>query len=60
LPRGWIGKRGESESISGRLDPAALEADEDELLILAKKVPPAIRDTVLCGEQKWTWRSSKN
>ncbi len=35
-----------SEDLIVRL-AAALEADEDELLILAKKVPPAIRQRVL-------------
>jgi transcriptional regulator with XRE-family HTH domain len=34
-----------SEDLIRRL-AAALEADEDELLILAKKVPPTIRDRV--------------
>jgi hypothetical protein len=46
LPRGWIANdQIESEELIGRL-AAALEADEDELLILAKKIPPTIRERV--------------
>jgi HTH-type transcriptional regulator, competence development regulator len=50
LPRGRIGKRRETDSITDdciwRL-AAALEADEDELLILAQKIPEQIRRRVL-------------
>ena len=47
LPRAWIGKGRVSESTREALvRPAALAAGQDKALILAKKVPLAIRGRV--------------